>query len=494
MRASRAVAALGGAGYINQSLGLLRGLLYTRALAPEARGGVQLVFLIATYLAYAPLGVFFGLEKNLPLLIGAGKSEEADRTERTGMTVIYALSLLAAAAMWVYAGVARETEAPLRIAIVFGGFHLIFGQVASGYRVCLRSRLDFRVVATSTVYEGLLLFALVVGGSYWIGAPGTMAGWALGAGTVCLYLLAAGRLPALRRVDLPTGLRLVRTGLPVLGASLTGIFVRTADNLVVAKLLGLEALGYYGLAWQLASYIYNAAGAADAVLTPRIFQAHGRSVMSEVRDLTLRSTTAFAGITPVLSGMAAIGAPVLLRLVLPKYIPAIPPFQVFCFTVTLMAVPMAARTIMVAVNREFEMMAWDGACGLLIAASLWYLIRHNPDVGLVRISLVGGVGLFLSAYCITIRALMYVRLKPLRIATYMVSLAIPFAYCAGGVWLAKAAGAAVFPNDPRIVEEALSLVVFVLLTLPVLWWTERQTGVLASFRRKHEPEPPPAET
>ncbi|MBM3501049.1 MAG: hypothetical protein FJX74_20555 [Armatimonadetes bacterium] len=483
MRTSRAVAALGGAGYVNQSLGLLRGLLYTRALAPAARGGVQLVFLIAMYLAYAPMGIFFGLEKKLPLLIGAGKSDEADRTERAGIAALYALSFLAGLAMWVYAGFAAGTEASIRIAIVFGGFYLIFGQVGSGYRVCLRSRLQFGVVAASTVYEGLLLFALVVAGSYWIGAPGTMAGWAVGAGITALYLLLNGRLPALSRIDLRTGWQLLRIGLPILGAGLTGLFVRTADNLVVAKRLGYEALGYYGLAWQLASYIYNAAGAADAVLTPRIFQAHGRGAMAEVRDLTLRSTTAFAGITPILSGGAAIAAPVLLRLVLPKYIPAIAPFQVFCFTVTLMAVPMAARTVMVAVNREFEMMAWDGACGLLIAGSLWYLIGQDPQMSLVHIALVGGVGLFLSAYGMTARALGCIGLKPLRIAGYLVSLAVPFAYCAVSLWLSRLAAAAALPEAPEITEEVLALVIFLVLAVPLLWWTERRTGALASFRR-----------
>jgi len=492
MRLSRAVVALGGAGYINQSLGLLRGLLYTRALTPEARGGVQLVFLIAMYLAYAPMGVFFGLEKKLPLLIGAGESDEADRTERTGMSGIYLLSFLAAAGMWAYAALSHRAEASVRLAIGLGGVYLIFSQVAGAYRVCLRSRLEFRAVAASTVYEGLLLFALVVGGSYWIGAPGTMAGWALAMGVVCLYLLAAGRVPALKRIDLRTGLRLVRTGLPVLGAGLTGIFVRTADNLVVANLLGLTALGHYGLAWTLASYLYNAAGAADAVLTPRIYQAHGKGELAEVRDLVLRSTKAFAGLLPVLSGAAAIFAPILLRTVLPRYIPAIPPFQVFCFTVTFMAIPMAARTVMVAVNREFEMMAWDGSCGLLIAGAVWFLTNRDASVPLYHISLVGGVGLFLSAYCITTRALMLIGLKPLRIVWFMLTVAAPFAYCALAVWAARIAAAALLPNDPRIFEELLALVIFIAVTLPVLWWTEHTTHIVATFRKRHTAPSPDA--
>jgi O-antigen/teichoic acid export membrane protein len=484
MRTSRAVVALGGAGYVNQSLGLLRGLLYTRALAPEARGGVQLVFLIAMYLAYAPMGIYFGLEKKLPLLIGAGESDEAEQTERTGMSVIYLLSALAAAAMWVYAALAHGLDTSIRLAVAFGGIYLIFSQVAGAYRVCLRSRLEFSAVAASAVYEGLLLFVLVVAGSYWIGAPGTMAGWALAMGIVCLYLLIAGRVPALKRVDLRTTLRLVRTGLPVLGAGLTGLFVRTADNLVVAKLLGYAALGHYGLAWTLASYLYNAAGAADAVLTPRIYQAHGKGDLAEVRDLVLRSTKAFAGLLPVLSGAAAIFAPIMLRIVLPKYTPAIPPFQVFCFTVTFMAIPMAARTVMVAVNREFEMMAWDGSCGLLIAGAVWYLIHRDPSVPLYHISLIGGAGLFVSAYCITIRALQFIGLKPLRIAWFMLTVAAPFAYCVLAAWVARLAAAALLPNDPHVVEELIALLIFAAIALPVLWWTEHTTHILATFRKR----------
>jgi lipopolysaccharide exporter len=450
---------------------------------------VQLVFLLAGYLSYAPLGVFFGLEKHLPLLLGGNKADEAREVERTGVTATYALSALAAIAMCVYAVVARSAEPMMRIAVVFGALYLVFAQVSSAYRVVLRSHLQFGVVARSTVYEGMLLLALVVAGSYVLDAAGTMAGWALGVAIVCLYLLSAAKLPGLVRLDLHSGTRLVRIGLPVLGASLTSIFVRTADNLVVVKCLGLEALGYYGLAWQLASYLYNAAGAADAVLTPRIFQDHGRGGEDEVRGFVLRATSVLGILMPVLSGAAAIVAPLLIRLILPRYVPAIPPFQVFCYTVVFMALPMAVRTIMVAANREFELMALDGLSGLLIAGSVWFLIHRDPHVPLAHIALAGGVGLFVSAYSVITRALMVLRVRPRRLIPYMVSLAVPLAYSVGCLFGARRAAGFLFPGAPSAVSELVALVVFLVATLPLVWWAERRTGVITSFRNRHSLPP-----
>lgn len=484
-RVSQAIVALGSAGYVAQCLGLLRGLLYTRALPPKDRGAVQLVFLIATYLAYAPLSIYFGLEKNLPLLIGAGRSGEARQAEREGINAIYGLSLLAALAMWVYAALRGGTEAEVRMAIVFGGFYLVFSQVASGYRVILRSRLDFGVVVRSTIYEGLLLFAMVVAGAYLLGAPGTMAGWALGVAVVCLLIVTSAPMPGLHPLHFRAAFRLVRVGLPVLAASLTNIFLRTADNLVVAKQLGLEKLGYYGLAWQLASYLYNVAGAADAVLTPRLFQAHGRMKLGEVRDLTLRSTTAIATLMPFISGVAAIGAPIVLWLALPRYAAAVPALRIFCFTVVFMALPMAARTIMIARNRELELVAWEGAAGLLIAAVVWVLSARDVNVPLSHIALVGGVGLFLSSFCVTFRALTAIGQPPLWVSGYLLTTIVPFAYAVLCVWGSRHSAAVIFPNDPRAVREFIALGIFLVTAAPLLWWTERRTGALSSFCRRH---------
>jgi O-antigen/teichoic acid export membrane protein len=476
-----AIARIGGASWVSLCIGLLRGILYTRALSPHSRGIVSYSLLVASYLAYGPLAVYFSMEKQLPILLGEGKHEDAGRLERAGVTAVYVLSLLAAVGMCGAAAFLGRTSEMVRVSLVLGGLYLVFGQVSSIYRVVLRSRLQFGVIAASTIFEAVVLLVLIVSGAYLLDAPGALAGWAIGVGVLCLFLLGTGLLPGFARVDKPTAARLLRVGLPVLGVSLTGTLVRTTDNIIVVKYLGYEALGYYGLAWQLALYLYNLAGSADTVLTPKIFRAHGQGELAGVRSLVMRSTAAYAAFLPALAGVGALASAILLRVVLPEYVKAIPPMQVFFFTVTFTTLPMAARTVMVAANREFEMMAWDGFAAALIVAGVWYVVHDRPDVPLVHISLASGLGLLVNGYTITLRGLTILRVPPGQILRHAVALLLPMAYCLAAFVAALGTGRRMLPTDHLVARDIASLGVFAALVAPMVWWVERRLGVFRQF-------------
>ena len=482
MSTSAAVASVGGASYVSLGIGLLRGLLSTRALVPAARGTVHLTFLIAGYLSYGAIGACFGLEKRVPILIGQGDREQLKRLEGVGVTAVHILAGFGAVAMWVYAWLAQGLESTTRMAIVFGGFYIILSQICSVYRGLLRSHVRFGIIVRSTLLEAAVLFVLVVAGAHLLGAVGAMVGWCLGLAAVCLYLLFSGKPASLGRLHWPTTASLVRVGLPLLGAGLTGMFARTADNIVVAKYLGLEALGYYSLAWQLALYLYNVPGAADTVLTPKLFQAHGRGGVQAMKPVALDATWAFGALTPVLSVIAAIAAPVLVYIVLPQYVPAIPALKVFMFTVVLVAIPLVIRTVMVALNREFELMAWDAVGGLLIAGSVWFLIQRDPSVPLAHIAVAGGCGLCLRALIIVSRGLALLGLSAAEIVLYMVKLLVPLAYCVAAYWAAGWLTARVLGISSPIWAPLVALVIVAIAVLPLLWWVERKVAALSKLR------------
>ena len=482
MSTSAAMAAVGGASYVSLGIGLLRGLLYTRALAPAARGVVHLTFLIAGYLNYGAVAACFGLEKRVPILIGRDDREQLKRLEGVGVTAVHILASLGAVAMWVYAGLARGAESTTRMAIVFGGFYIVLSQICSVYRGLLRSHVRFGIIVRSTVLEAVVLFVLVVAGAHLLGAVGTMVGWCLGLAVVCLYLLISGKPTSLGRLHWPTVAQLTRIALPLLGAGLTGMFARTADNIVVAKYLGLEALGYYSLAWQLALYLYNVPGAADTVLTPKLFQAHGRGGVQAMKPVALDATLAFGALTPVLSVIAAIAAPMLVRIVLPQYVPAIPALRVFMFTVVLVAIPLVTRTVMVALNREFELMAWDAVGGLLIAGSIWWLIQRDPSVPLAYVAVAGGCGLCVRALIIVSRGLALFELSAAQIAVYMVKLLAPLAYCVAAYWAAGWLTAHALGVSSPIWASLVALVIAAVAVLPLLWWAEREMAALSKLR------------
>jgi O-antigen/teichoic acid export membrane protein len=479
---SAAVALVTGASYVALAIGLLRGLIYTGILSPTSRGIVQVVFLFGQYLTYSHLGITHGLTKRVPILLGEGDERQAGHLERAGTTAVFVLTLAAAAIMWGYGGIAPGLEGATRVAIAVGGFHLIFGQLAGIYRIILRSHHEFGVIARSTLVEAVLLFTLVVAGAQLADAPGTVTGWALGMAAVTLYLLAVARVPGSPVWDVRAAAQLARVGLPVLLVGLADVFLRTADNLVVAKLMGMQALGYYGTAWQLASYLFNVPASAGFVIMPKILRAHGEGSAEAMRRSVLDMTTAFAILMPPLAGLAAIAGPILVRLVLPKYIPCIGPLQVFMVSVTFLAIPLALRTVLIARNREIDLILCQGIGGLLIAGAVFLLIRAGAD--LTQIALAGAGGLLLASIAMSVRGLQVLAMPAGPMVRYLGALALPFAYCLGLLLVAKLALPRWLPSASPVVWDLVALPVFAAASAPLVWIAERQTGIIRKMRAR----------
>jgi len=511
---SAAVALVASASYVALGLGLVRGLLVASILSPTSRGIVQIAFLFGQYLGYSHIGITHGLTKRIPLLLGQGGEKQADHLERTGITSVFVLTVLAAGVMWAYAGLAPGVGTMTRFALGIAGFHLLLGQLVGIYRIVLRSHHEFGLMSRSIVIEAIVLVALVVAGAQLLDAPGAVLGWALGTAIVCLHLLSFGVLPGRPTIDRRATLGLAKVGLPVLGVGLTDIFLRTADNLVVAKMLGAQALGYYGQAWQLATYLFNVPAAAGSVIMPKILRAHGEGGTGAMKRSVLDMTSAFAILMPPLAGAAAIGGPILVRLILPRYIPCIGALQVFMISVVFLAVPLALRTALIAKNREVEIMIWQGLGGLLIGGAVALLSQRTahlfaapPPVdaegtaallirqqtALTQLALAGACGLFLTGLAITVRGLQALELAPGQVARHLLGWAIPLAYCVLLLWGLKTLLPRWLGLTSPLVSDAVSLPIFIVLGAPLAWVAERTTGIIRKARAGGGGPPPPSE-
>ena len=476
------MAAVSGATYVSLAVGVIRGILYTSVLTPTSRGIVQIVFLFGKYLSYSHLGVIHGLTKRVPLLLGEGEERRAEHLERVGITMVFGLAVAAGAVMWGYAGLASGIGVATRFAIAIGGVHLIFGQLDGAFRVVLRSHHHFGIIARATVVQAVLLLALVVAGSQLLDAPGTMAGWALGLAMVCLYMLSFRQLPGAPRIDLAATRNLIKVGLPVLGVGLAESWMRTADTVVVAKLLGAEALGYYGLAWQLSTYLYNVPASAGFVVLPKILRAHGEGGPEATRRSVLEMTRALGLLVPPLAGMAAIAGPAVVRLVLKRYMDAIPPLEILLFATVFQAVPTALRTTLIAQNRERELIGLQALAGLVSAGAVAWLIGRNAP--LAHLAIGAGAGWLVGGATVSWRGLRGLGLTPRGTAAQLLESVAPFVYCASARWGLKLVFARWAGAPSPLVCDAISLVVFAGLCVPLVWYAERTTGILSKFRAR----------
>lgn len=480
---SAAVALVGGATYVSLGIGILRGILYTRLLpSPTSRGIVGIVFIFTTYLSHSHLGIVDGITKRIPRLLGRGDEEEAQRLERAGITAVFLLSLAGASVMWACALLGLGMGETTRWAIGIGGFYLIVMQLATVFRLVLRARQRFRLMARATIMEAIILLGLVVSGSATLDAPGTMVGWAVGLGIVCLYMLSFKVLPTWPLLDVKAAVELARTGVPVLGVNLCHRFLRTIDKVAIVHVLGAGMLGFYDVAWQLSSYLYNVPGAVGEVVTPKVLQAHGEGKQDSIAESVLAGSRALAYLMPPLAGFAAIVAPIMVRLVLPRYIDAIPPLQVLLMAIVFLAIPTALRATLIARNREVEMMVCDVISGVIGGTTVWVLARGDAPMG--QLALGAGAGWFLAGALTTWRGLRALDIPAGRTPGLIASMLLPLAYCTAALWVLKGGIPGLTLSSSALISDILALPIFVVLVTPLAWVAEKQTGIISRLRKK----------
>ena len=220
----------------------------------------------------------------------------------------------------------------------------------------LRRDLRFGALAAADVLAecAFLAVALVL---LWYRMPT----WSLAGGLAARFgvhattiLFAAGKIP----IGLPTAgaaRDLGQFATKVLGGRTVDALSSNVDFLLIGRLLGSSALGFYSMAWDLLRFIPD-----------RIFQIAGRVTLPtfcHLQDDTDQLAKAYLNFSGYLSriilpivGCAAIAAPELIKIIYgPKWIPAAMPMQLLACGLLLVGLRLAIGSVYYAKNHpEFD--------------------------------------------------------------------------------------------------------------------------------------------
>ena len=239
-----------------QALAFVSLLVLVRLLDPHAFGLVAL--------AGAMLHVLVQLQ-------GSGIwSALVHRRERIEQAAGAAVLFLPAASLVVYAACflaaplyASVMDAPeLTDVVRVMAALLVIRALAAVPAAIIERGIDYRSRTKSEIAGAVVQFAVAVG----LAAAG-FGVWSLVAGTLAgaavevplLWLLAPWR-PSPRRADLRSLRELIRYGRPVAAARMLNIVNSTLDGVMVGRLLGTAAAGFYAVGFRLASFPHSVVG------------------------------------------------------------------------------------------------------------------------------------------------------------------------------------------------------------------------------------------
>jgi len=311
---------------ISTLLGLARGFYIARILSPSDYGAWTLLSVLLNYTNYTDMGVNTGFILKVPGLIGQGRLDEAQRVQRQAYTatliVCGAIALVVVLISFLSLGFSVSTIAILHIVAVA----ILVTAVLNYYQVVARIQNKFLAFSLS----GLLAAGVALGGVIVVGVlPLTfkveLVGYVsvLAAAAAALLLSMTTRSAPLWPPNWRDISRLVAIGLPVGLLPIVFTLFQSVDRWVVAVMVPVANLGYYGLGATLGLLLFMIPNTLAVVLFTRQIEQFGATGDPRSSESLVLPPLQFSGyIMALMAGGTVMVVPFIIYYLLPNYLPA----------------------------------------------------------------------------------------------------------------------------------------------------------------------------
>ncbi|MFW6180405.1 MAG: oligosaccharide flippase family protein [Spirochaetota bacterium] len=277
--------------------------LTPRLLSHLGSGGFGMWMLATSVMGYfgvLRLGIGTGVVKYVSTYLGAGDREAVDRTVSTALFSYTLISVVVAAAIVVLAGpLSRFYDAGPEFAVLL---RLMGLAVAMQYPEILigsviKAHENFVLPNAIVLLNSLVRFAVLVLLMH-LGFGLAVLGFSVIvsnlAGLAAGYVALARSYPHLRLsprlFSYPELKLLLAFGVFVLVGQLATVLITRSPQLIIGKLISLEAVGLFGIGMALMNYYLSGIGALRRLYLPRFSSMAGSSRMGELAGAFMRGS------------------------------------------------------------------------------------------------------------------------------------------------------------------------------------------------------------
>lgn len=335
-----------------QGVSLLRTFLLPVLLGPVQLGIWNLMNVIIGYGANSHLGILHGLNKKVPALRGLGQIREIDELKDSVFWVNLLLGIMAGSAIFIGSFLFSNVyAASLRIIAL-----VIVLQMVFVYFFCLlRADCRFEVVSKGIAALSMFSTVLVLLLAYLFSDRLLGALW----GVTGAYLFVIGywfykggyRFTA--RLKWSQISDAFVTGIPLIVLGLIDMLLLSLDRWVIAWKLPATALGFYALGIMTSNLLGIVPTSVSNVLYPRMLESFAATQSHcAVGVLMLNPLRVVAVLMVFLISATTIFLPVIIRLLLPTYLPAVSLIEILVPSAFFLAIAPIAGNYVVAVDRQ----------------------------------------------------------------------------------------------------------------------------------------------
>jgi O-antigen/teichoic acid export membrane protein len=450
--------------YIVRATLMVRTLVAARLLGPGALGAWNAIQIVIDNGNLLLFGTQQGLDQMVPPRLATGDRAGEDRVKRAALfniLVLTALYLLCCL-VWISVGSSRLRDAWGYAGMSVALACVVATNLANYQTSILRSHGDMTTVGMWMLLQGAIggILGLVLT-PFW-GAWGLLGGWGVGCASAFVFTSWRGRsyvkpLPS----PGPEGLDLIQTGFPMFVFLASSQVMRQLDRLIILRYLGLEMLGYYGLAVMALTFLLYAPDSVTYVLYPRLqkdYAAAGRDPEA-IREAVERVLRASSLLVPALAVAAFMFSDPVIQFVLPKFVPGVPALRVLCFGAVGLAFGNFASVVLMTVGRQTLLI--PGALISVVAGAGLDVLAVKLGYGITGVAWATVATYSVSGALLLTMALTGLELEARRVLSMLVRLYLPLAVALA---LAVAIDRLVpWAGDPDLRRRALRLATSILM-------------------------------
>lgn len=468
-------------GYLLMPLSIISTILMRRWLDPYAYGVIATLNLFVMYSIFSNLGTLSAAEAKLPLYQGQGDTVKCDQLKSSTFAFNFLTSVIFSVGVAVWAIAARsQLEEILFTGVLVYCIYFIANQVAAFYVTLLRSTHEFIFLSKYQFATGLftilgnLLFV-------WLwGFKGYLA--------VAIIIVLLQVFILYKRVNYRPTFRiskveikvLIMSGLTMLILGLSAQGLKTVNNFLVLKLLGVEQLGMYTIALMASSIVFSVTLSIGNVLYPRMQEAYGKSGSSDsMRAYIIRPSLIMGVLLPVMIGLLFFLIPMVVHWMIPKFESGITAFKILVLPTYFFALINISNGYLVSLNKMKSLIVINVAVMLLIIALAE--IFNIVGWGVEGVSLATGVGYFV--YFIIVSAYVLRHWADWNeTLVFLKDTCIPFFFSLVLIVGIEQIGNFLSIGDAQdFWGSMLQLSLFVVLYIPCIFFMEKKTRLLSDF-------------
>jgi O-antigen/teichoic acid export membrane protein len=358
---------------------MVTSILIARWTIPYDMGIWNTALLVTVYSPALQLGIFNGLNRELPYLIGAGDKDRALRMAKAAyswswllMCVSIIFGLFVAVWFWTK-GQPVWCFTSIAVAVL-----VVCSWPTYYFTTTYRTHAEFGRLAKNTVVvalAGVVLVPLVWRFHF--------NGLILRASLLSIFSVAAlyfrRPLPVKPQWGTNQLVLLAKVGIPIWLVGQLGTFFVSLDRLMLVR--STQVLGYFTIAIQVGTFVRMIPGAFSAVLYPQMAHRYGESHCAmDLWQIAKKGAIAASVLGLIAGACGWLLLPTFVRLVLPKYGPGIRAAQLSGFLGLAMGMYLFDNIYNVIKRQDLYVINWCIGCSSFFL--IWYALTRVLQISL----------------------------------------------------------------------------------------------------------------